>query len=80
MILTLISVLFCIYIVLRIWIFRRQKEWKDLVVFTVVSGLACYFLFTSNLWLKSGSLLQFMQQVTGSTARRMILVIFGVEL
>ncbi|GED14063.1 hypothetical protein [Aneurinibacillus migulanus] len=80
MILTLISVLFCIYIVLRIWIFRRQKEWKDLVVFTVVSGLACYFLFTSNLWLKSGALLQFMQQVTGSTARRMILVIFGVEL
>ncbi|ERI07673.1 hypothetical protein [Aneurinibacillus aneurinilyticus] len=80
MILTLTLILFLVYVGIRIWIFGRQKEWRELVVFTAISGLACYFLFVSNILRKSGVLLHGLQQITGPFARMMIATIFGVEL
>ncbi|GEN33376.1 hypothetical protein [Aneurinibacillus danicus] len=79
MMLTLTFILFFVYVVLRIWVFSKNKEWRDLIVFALISGLVVFFMLVPMLGWESGALLNYAYKFTRPIAQRFIPVIFGVE-
>jgi hypothetical protein len=78
--LTFIFVLFIVYALFRAWTFSKNKEWKDLIVFVLISGFAAYFMLLPSSARGLRTLVEYTYGITGSLARQLIPTIFGVEI
>lgn len=72
-------ILFLIYVVLRIRLFIKEKEWRDLTIFAVLSAMAAYAIVMPSLGWRTGALLHGEYRVAEPIARQFLQVIFGAN-
>ncbi|MFT9849058.1 hypothetical protein [Aneurinibacillus sp. REN35] len=80
MIITLLFVLFFVYVILRVWLFGKNKEWRDLTVFVVISALAYFVIIMPTFGWETGTLLYGEHKMIAPIARRLLQTVFGVSI
>ncbi|WP_162264991.1 DUF3810 domain-containing protein [Aneurinibacillus sp. XH2] len=76
----LACLLFVVYFVVKVRQFSKDKEWKDLFVFVVLSVIASYFVLVFMFNWGVGYPIRYLHSITGPIAHRVFPAIFGIEM
>jgi hypothetical protein len=79
MILFLSILLFIVYFVVKVRQFIKEKEWKDLFVFVLISVIAGFFLVIHKSNWNIGYPIEYLYSITEPISRKVFPAIFGIQ-
>lgn len=74
----LLFVFFGGYFVIKVRSFKKEKEWRDLTIFTFFSGAALFLIAASMMW-NIPPLMKYLAGWTGSLSEQLTSSIFGIS-